>query len=279
MARWDWYQGTIHGLDVDEVAAGLSRRLRGQVVPGRGMNGYSHGAEVQVQGEQVCTIWWGGNPGVHVKATGERSPAVAQALRDLGQHEVTRADACEDFVEPGLFDRLSRYFLDFAIAQGIKVNQVGDWHRGEARTLYLGSKASPVRLVMYEKGYQVGGDPDWVRLEVRVRPKGSGRELVSRWVPGQAFGASRWLSDMLAGIGWDHLVAQSVGTVWRPKDAERARQALARQYGPTLLEWAAELGSWSEVGQALGELLGAQREDIPEAHQASTASARPCIEV
>lgn len=133
---------------------------------------------------------------------------------------------------------------------------MGDWIRGEGRTLYIGSKTSPVQLMIYEKGFEQGGlaPRDWVRLEVKVRPKREHRSAVSRWEPEDAFGAS-WVPDALKCLGWDHLRKKSVGTVWKQSDAERARRALLKQYGATLAIWAQEVGSWQNLGAAIGNEL------------------------
>lgn len=249
-ARWDWYQATIHGLGQDgqnAVLAGLYEHLDlSSVASSKPQNGYLHGSEVSRGGRALARVWWGGNPGVHVLATGDASPDVAAVVRRCWpRHHVTRADACIDWRDSTLFDRLQRQLIPYAVDAGITVDQRGDWARGQSRTLYLGSPASAVRLVLYEKGYEVGGDAprDWVRLEVRLRPQKASRERVAAWAPMQAFAASRWLSEALERIGWDRLPAQSIGTVYRPPDQARARAALLRQYGRILDQWIEDAGT------------------------------------
>ncbi|WP_287815313.1 replication initiation factor domain-containing protein, partial [Pseudomonas sp.] len=126
-----------------------------------------------------------------------------------------------------MFDSLSGELIRYAQVNRLSINQQGDWVRGEARTLYVGSKDSPVRLVLYEKGYEQGGTApkDWVRLEVRIRPKKDWRERVARWDADTVFCAG-WVPDALRALGWDDLVKRTIGTVWKPSDAERARTAL-----------------------------------------------------
>jgi hypothetical protein len=189
-------------------------------------------------------------------ATGDVSPQLAEYLSDMKvSHFPTRVDACEDWVEEGLFNRISGLLIGYAYKHDISIDQKGDWVRGQARTLYLGSKSSVTRLVLYEKGYEAGGDIRWVRLEVRVRPSRHAREEVSNWNPGQCFGASRWLTEALACIGWNHLQASSVGTVYRPSDADRTRMAMAKQYRKVFLELLGEVGSWEGVGLKISCLL------------------------
>lgn len=261
MARFDWYRGTVHGMGPDELGACLLGQFDlADLVPGYPKNGYTHGAEVRRGHDVLAWMWWGGNSGICVTGAGEQAVPVAAALRGLGvSHRVTRADACEDWVEPGLFDRLAGQLIGYARENRVRIDQQGDWVRGQARTLYLGAKSSAVQLVLYEKGYQVGGDRDWVRLEVRVRPKGDAGYLVAEWSPGELFGAAPWVVEALERIGWDHLEARVVGTVYRPSDVERARAALLTQYGNILERWAADAGGWDSLGPVISESLAVVR--------------------
>ena len=120
-------------------------------------------------------------------------------------------------------------------------------------TLYIGSKDSPVRLVIYEKGYEQGGDAprDWVRMEARIRPKREHRSMVSTWDASTVF-CAQWLPEALEALGWDDLDKRSsIGTVWRKSDEERARAALVKQYGAVIARWAADSGGWNEFGTIL----------------------------
>jgi len=227
------------------------------LAPDRGMHGYTHGAKI-VRGERVLArLWWGGNPGVNITATSEDAPALAETLKASRlPFGVTRVDSCADWIEEGCFESLSNHLMVYALEQGISINQQGDWQRGQARTLYLGSPQSPVRICLYEKGYEQGGDApkDWTRLEVRVKPKGQHKLSVASWEARDVFGAG-WVPGALKALGWDDLVKRAVGTVWRQNDADRARAALLRQYGAVITQWATEAGSWEALGVLLGGAL------------------------
>lgn len=259
MSRWDWYQATLPESSRDEVISALLSQFElSDVRPGRPKNGYSFGAEIARGDKVLSTIWWGGNPGCHVTGTGESAPKVAEAIREVAPaHRVTRCDVCKDWVEEGLFDRLSEELTEYAQSKGVKINQQGDWIRGEARTLYLGSRNSPVQLVVYEKGYQAGGNTDWVRMEVRVRPSKDKKEVVAAWQPGNCWTASRWLVEALEALGFAKLDHRSVGTVRQQSDEERARAALIGQYGRIIQQWAEELGGFEELAVALKEAVEA----------------------
>jgi len=263
-AKFDWYQSTVQASDPQ--ACGLVDALQQaweltDWVPARNLNGYTYGGAI-VRGETVLAhLCWGGNTGINVKTTSGDSPVLAEALRGFYertgvQHLPTRVDACCDWVEEGLFDSLSAHLIAYAIEHRLAINQQGDWERGQARTLYVGSKDSPVRLVLYEKGYEQGGDAplDWVRLEVRIRPKKEHRFMVSTWGPEVCFCAG-WVPDALKVLDWDGLQKRAVGTVWRRSDVERSRAALLKQYGRLLAAWAEDEGGWSELGQAIGRSL------------------------
>lgn len=259
--HWDWYQGTLHtdGLAPQAVADRVCAAYdMADITPARGLNGYEAAAAIKRGDRELARVMWGGNPGIHVKATGENAPALAGLCMVEGwRMRITRVDARCDWVAQGLFDDLAREAIKFARAKGIKLNQQGDWARGEARTLYLGAVSSPVRLVLYEKGYEAGGDPNWVRMEVRVRPKGQDQGYeVGTWQPAQCFTAATWLTDLMDVICMDTLAPKSVGTVWRPSDTQRARLAMLKQYGKVLERWVQEAESleafWEQVQQVRG---------------------------
>lgn len=261
MTRWDWYQSTVLVSDPQDsglVDVLLKHWPLSDWAPARNQNGYLYGGQIIRGDRTLCLVCWGGNTGVNCKSSSDESPVLAEALREFGKpHLPTRVDSCIDWQNPDLFDSLSGALIKFAQDNRLTINQQGDWIRGEARTLYVGSKDSPVRLVVYEKGYEQGLDApkDWVRMEVRIRPKREHRSAVALWEPDQAFQAS-WVPDALQCLGWSDLRKLSVGTVWKRSDAERARYALIKQYGSTLASWADELGSWEILAAELGRLVG-----------------------
>jgi hypothetical protein len=114
-----------------------------------------------------------------------------------------------------------------------------------------------VREICYEKGKQIGGDPNHVRVEVRVRPQGRAAKFrAGQMEPLEYYGASRWSMKLGADLGHPDVARMSLGTVYRDDDLERSRKALLRQYGPILRGLRTEEGSWSAVGEWLGSQLG-----------------------
>lgn len=263
-AKFDWYQSTVDVKDPEQsglVAALLRAWELSDWVPARNLNGYERGGAIVRAGRTLAHVCWGGQPGVNVKSTSDESPVLARALQGFGvPHLPTRVDSCCDWVEAGLFDSLAAHLIAYAKGNRLAICQQGDWERGKARTLYVGSKDSPVRLVLYEKGYEQGGGAplDWVRLEVRVRPKKAHRAIVARWDADEVFCAG-WVPGALEALGWGDLQSRAVGTVWKRSDVERARAALLRQYGRILDAWADEVGGWDALGPAMAAMQEAMQ--------------------
>lgn len=264
MAKFDWYRTTVQVMEPSE--SGLLSALESawplaDLGPSRAQHGYSRGAAFRFPGgDDLCTLWWGGNPWLCCEARSSQAPLLASAVQSLGViHRPSRVDVCEDWDEPGLFDRVAPALIEFAKANRVSLSFVGDWARGKARTLYLGSRASVASMRLYEKGYEMGCEqnpaisPNWVRLEVEVKPKRD-REQVASWHPGE-FLTVGWIPAALASIGWDHLAKRSLGTVWKQYDYDRVTSAMVGQYGRHLRTMLEQCGGWQEVGELLGQLI------------------------
>lgn len=266
MAKFDWYQTTVRTENPQEsglVDAILKAYPLTDYAPCSGQNGYHYGGQFVRGSSVVCRLSWGGQPGVNVMATSDNSPALVEALRELRiAHTPTRIDSAIDWEEEGLFESLSGGLIAFAMDNRLSITQVGDWVRGEARTLYVGSKDSVVRLVLYEKGYEQGclHRKHWVRMEARIRPKGAARQHAMTFDPMDVY-ACGWLPDALTAIAFEHgLSKRAIGTLFRKSDVERSRAALAKQYGGVLQDWADEVGGWASLGLLLGDLVGTKPE-------------------
>lgn len=266
-AKFDWYQSTV-AIQCPQDSGLVDHLLKAWPFsdwgPAKNLNGYTQGGAISRGGRVLCHVCWGGQIGVNCKTTSDESPVLAEALRTFGKvHLPTRVDSCIDWVEEGLFDSLAGLLTKYAQDNRLAINQQGDWIRGEGRTLYVGSKDSPVRLVIYEKGYEQGGDAprDWVRMEARIRPKREHRHMVASWDASMVF-CAQWLPDALQALGWDDLHGRaSIGTVWRKSDEERARAALVKQYGAVMARWAADSGGWDSFGAVV-------RDEITKAQSA-----------
>lgn len=257
--RFDWYAATIPE-DSAPVLSTLTRVADlADLRPARPMHGYTHGAEI-VRGDRVLVrALYGGANGSHVHcwASGDETEWFAAQVRERWPaHRVTRVDAAEDFTAPNAWQLLSTIALEAADLFGVQVTHQGDFHRGEkGRTIYVGSRTSASQLVVYEKGKQLGADPNWVRMEARVKPKGEARERLAVALPLEVWACANYLRQVAQRITRQDVDAIRVGTVYRPADDARAWAALMRQYGRHLRCKAAELGDWSAVGRFLGDSL------------------------
>lgn len=256
LPKFDWYQGTFHSSNIGTISQHLLRSFDlSDLKPARARNGYEQSAHIVRGDRELVQLMWGGNPGIHFKATGDNSPEAAHFLRQLGEHRVTRADVCLDYCQSGFFDQVVTKLLAFALNRGIKVNQQGDWERGIARTLYLGSRSSTVQLVVYEKGFQMKADPNWVRIEVRCYPKGQTGYAASRKEPEQFFGTS-WVKHAIESCDLGSYEPVSFGNQYRLNDDQRARLALAKQYKRVIRNWVLEeQGSWHRFADQLHLLI------------------------
>lgn len=260
--NFDWYGATVEA-GPDEVLAEITRNF--DLVspePTRGMWGYERAASIKRGDLVLATVMWAGRDesgagGCYVQGTGRHAMPIACFLRTRAfAHRVSRVDVAEDYTGAGTWDRLSKLTLDVADKHKVKVEHAGDWHRGEAgRTIYVGGRQSVVRECVYEKGKQLGTDPDHVRMELRVRPQGEGKRLASVASPMQLYGSARWSRDLSTRLGHPEIQRLSLGTVYREEDKSRTRQWLLRQYGHTLLDLRTECGTWAAVGEWIGAEL------------------------
>lgn len=270
--RFDAYTATMTGVEPGVVmgrvftAVGLCEKVRS----GRGFHTFAERMAFRdASGSEVASVQWGGKvqgDRVMVEAKGESTPRVVEALRSDFQHRVTRVDACADFDDPGAFSRLLEACTRVKKAHRIKGGKAGDWDDfpEDGRTLYLGAKSSPVRARLYEKGRQREyvhlNRPDWVRLEVQVRPKGPAMDAYAKVAPLEAWGASIWSRELAANVLQEHVEPHPAGTVYRLSDSERALRWMCKQYGTHLVGLYEELGSWDCVGRTLGEMIIAEQE-------------------
>jgi hypothetical protein len=173
------------------------------------------------------------------------------------QHRVARVDVAEDYTGEGTWDRLSTLCFKIADDHQLRTEHQGDWHTGvHGRSVYLGGRQSVAREICYEKGKQIGGDPNHVRMELRVRPaRRDAKYLASQSSPMELYGAARWSRDLAQRLGHPEVARLSLGTVYRDEDVQRARRSLLRQYGAVLRGIEAEVGSWKAAGEWIGEEL------------------------
>lgn len=225
--------------------------------------GFQNGASIKRGSLHFANVFWGGegNEGLtHVRHEGSQAGQTYTSLQNYIStngifYKATRMDACEDFIEEGLFDRLAKQMKQFALDNRLKIGTRGDWERGIERTLYIGSRQSEVYVRLYEKGGKHGTDPNWIRYETEVKPQTRDRQVsVAAMNPNEILfmGMS---GRMLNHLGWNHLDPVKLESIYQPSDAERSRKAMLKQYKNILVGWKDELGGWSELAEAMQEEL------------------------
>lgn len=278
--RFDWYQCTIsapssevfHSIaslgDSIEKADSLARVYRGD-------SGY----RVISDGRSIATIVTGGQYGserVHAWATSDDTDAFVDVVRNEwpDAHQVTRADASEDFVEESSKGVIVDAMLNLARRNRRMycehLTKPTDAEGGQ--TLYLGSKTSEYRCRWYEKGFEQLGKvngasnmmgvifngrdihmrtpegqlvsaADWSRLELQARPKGDeARYAASQASPEELWTFSKWtkdLADEVLGLG----LARAYMRSHKVSGEDEKVYWMARQYGGLISRLADRMGN------------------------------------
>ncbi len=272
MVRFDGYSATTTAANHYQLAELFGDGY--EISGGRGFHGFGERiAFKDSTGVEVGSVAWGGrHDGNHgqrtmIEVKGEQSPRVVEALRSLYPHRATRLDSCADFDAPGAFERLLSSCMAVKRRHRLVGERQGDWQdfpeRG--RTQYLGSRQSVTRLRLYEKGKQSDyvhlGLPNLVRAEAQVRPAKEAKTAFSTLSPLAIWGASTWTRELAGEILRDHIDPHPAGTVWRKTGLEQRLGFLCRQYGATLVELLAQVGTWECVGLSLSEKIKQQRDE------------------
>lgn len=266
--KFDWYQATIEA-EPDYIKSAFMEASGGDWEWSPPMVGSDRTETLVVDGEPLLELCTGGrfvHP--HTKATGSSAHLASAVIRTAcPEHLVSRADVCVDLEAPGWFDHAFSVMRDHAVSKGTKTERVGDWDGPHpARTFRVGSKSSPVMMRLYEKGMEQRAkdprnadsySPDWVRLEVQVRPSKRANKLDM---------AGRPLSDFWGAAKWSRNLATQLLDVEVPKysmvpayngraDLEQREHFMVQQYGRTLRERAAIEGSPEAFGHYLDRML------------------------
>jgi hypothetical protein len=203
---------------------------------------------------------------VKVEAKGHVTPELVSAVREqYPVHRCVRVDSAYDVDRTGAWDDMLAEVLDVKAKYRLKGRRFGDWEDfpEDGRTQYLGSPQSAVQVRLYEKGRQPGyrdsGHPDWVRLEIQVRPQKDARTVYSGLDPMQVWGASAYTRDLAARVLKSELEPFPAGTVHRAPSSERALGAMCDQYGSYLLALKDDVGSWECVGLTLRDMIAMRR--------------------
>jgi hypothetical protein len=217
--------------------------------------GYNHAAELGSPDNEGrrCVVQYGdahSKPCVVAVGTDEfDAPAVYEALcRDFaGKWLPSRLDPALDVHDESAFDKLAVILVAFAKARGIKIDQRGDWQRGQSRTLYLYSRESSFYLRLYEyRAYHGYGPP--CRLEVEIKLKARHRERLASLAPWEMLSLCPAASHVLDELGVELPRLILTPGPRPPTTVERDRRFLANTAYPALTRM---------IGHHLGDIEAA----------------------
>lgn len=270
MVEFDAYTATIRGAEVRDVLGMLfERRCAGwQMRSGRGHHGFEQRVGLRDEsGSEAAAIAWGGQHRdlVMIEVKGTPTRDLVPAIRErYPEHKCTRVDSAYDLEKPGAWDELLAEVLDVKAKFKLKGERRGDWDFPEdGRTMYLGASTSPVRARLYEKGkqpeYRGLGHPEWVRLEVQIRPQKDAKTVYTGLDAMDVWGASPYTRELAKRVLRRELQPFPAGTVWKPSSRDRALDFMCEQYGAHLLSLREDLGSWECLGLTLRDMIARKR--------------------
>ena len=197
--RFDAYCATIPEATMRDVAVTLADSMDGIVNNGSRMKRFGQVLSIDVGNRMAAWVGQEEYSGhVYVEAKGETTPALASVIREQYEyHKVPRADVCEDYDEPGAFERIQ------AIIRAHKGPRVKGGYVAlpddleDGRTWAAGVRGG----VVYIRDYEAGKHPDrvhlnrpnWARFEGEFRPHYARDKLAaSTMSPVEFFGLSSW---------------------------------------------------------------------------------------
>lgn len=238
----DYYTAGIeakstHVLGVLESSFDLS-----DVRPSTPRNGYERAHQIVRGDEVLATVMYGGTSvgtRVWTSATGDNAQAFSEAVREhFPVHSMLRGDVAIDYCEEGAWDVLAKHSIATADLHGLKVEHRGDYHRAkQGRTLYVGSRTSAAYMRTYEKGKQLGTDPNHVRVELEVKPQSASARLAyASATPSQMLMATKWTQYYYSVIERiSDIRPAPAGNIRKKSNDERAIEFMVKQYRNVLL--------------------------------------------
>lgn len=242
---WDWTATTHDAVGSGETVGAIVDTMLtvmhpAVVLPGKGLQGWSSSWQAfDDDGHRLGHVYYGGDrTDVHVVATSDAADLVRPRVAGLFAAKTSRVDTR---VDTDLhFSLLCDLARDVA-GPRTKVTYMESHVGGEStgRTLYVGSPTSDCRVRIYEKWLESPGqyEDGTNRVEVQLRPPSRGKQLVSEWLPGETFCATkltRRLADALGGSVY------KPGSLQKSKgipDLEKSLEAMGNQYGSAVGRW------------------------------------------
>jgi hypothetical protein len=204
----DWYSGTINE-EPDTIFSTLMEDLEGVRVArcgGPGQYEQTVGIFQEDDPDPIMSLSFGGNQGndPYFRARGQYAETVCPAIRKhFPVHKVSRLDVAIDFLEVGMYDRISAFMMSIHKQRGVRAKTINHDVPEMGRTHYLGAGTSRVMTRLYEKDKQLEQQMKTfvighVRLEVEIKPKKPAEKL--HWASvsmADAWGASPTTAQLI----------------------------------------------------------------------------------
>lgn len=221
--RFDGYGATIRTENPREIFACLSEALDAK--PDKGPTIRRFGATTGFNVGPRLAAWIGIDPRpdssiVYIEAKGETTPKVVEAIRSaFPTHSAPRLDVCEDYDEPGAFERLQ------GIVRASKGHRVKGGYIAlpdnlqDGRTWVAGTRGGVGYFRLYEAGKHPDrihlGRPDWARAELEARP---------HYAKDKAAAATMSPLDVWGLCAWTHKVGEKLAGCRINRFEPQARQ-------------------------------------------------------
>lgn len=252
--RFDAYAGTIREQEFPYVAECIEASLGGIITKGNPRRRYGEVLDIDLAGRQAAWVGWDhGNGSVYFEGKGETSPDLVKAIRTyFPDHTVARADVCEDYDGPGVFERLVEITRRH---KGPKVK--GAFVRlpddpSEGRTYEAGVRGGVAMTRAYEAGKMADrlcyGRPDWARLEGEFRPHyAKDKAAAARMTPLQFWGFSAWTQRLGEFVAECEIPRVQIPV--RESSHEKTSLYLARAFRRHWVEMLGDHGDWVCIGR------------------------------
>lgn len=292
--KWDYATVIKWGIDSPGVegenrfmcaVVELAHRLDATIEPGPLLNGYQESYRLVKEGECVVQCLTGGTGGAEGSSMFDCAHTASEVYPILQEmfpvHGVSRLDACEDYSGEGAWDTLEGILARICTEHNVTMSPFGGGHKRpdgtrdqtQGRSWYCGSKNSPFRVVLYEKGLEqiakgIPDDPTRVRVELRIRPTSRAKHQLGEMqlVPINLFGMSRWGKALGNALGAQGVPRVHIGSVWRPNEQEQVALKIVRMFDRGLEQLLDQSGS----AEAVGRLLFEVQEKVRHAKELST---------
>lgn len=256
--KWDYASVVVWGLDekgldgldrFDKAVVDLAATLGADLEQGKPMNGYGVGVDLVRAGDTLLCCRTSGSGAARGSAQFECASTAGEVYPVLQgmfpQHSVSRLDAAEDYRGVGTWAKLEGMLTEVCGQHGVSMSPFGEGHvrpdgtrdETKGRTWYCGSKHSPYRIVLYEKGIEqlakgIPADPTWVRLEVRIRPASKMKARIGSMglKPSDIVGFSGWGAVVGEYMGISDLERVAIGSVWKPNETEQLALKIVRMF-------------------------------------------------